>query len=265
MRELDLETTTQAPASAPETGLVAGGKKTLSIAVVGAGRAGTTFAAALLRTGHEVVGPLGRGEKVPSSADVVLLCVPDSAIADVAIDVPAGPALGHCCGSLGVDVLGDRSTFALHPLMTLSGDPDDLIGAWAAIDASDPLTLNLAEKLARQLKMYPVRIEPEDRIAYHAAAAIASNFLITLEAAAEQLAQTAGLPREALVPLVSRTVSNWADHGSERSLTGPVSRGDTETVESHRQAIEERLPHLLELFDQLRAATEQIASTGVKQ
>ena len=192
----------------------------------------------------------------------MLLCVPDSAIADVAAELPAGPTLAHCCGSLGAEVLGHRAAFAIHPLMTLSGNPNDLIGAWAAIDASDSVSLTLAEQLALQLQMHPVRIEPADRIAYHAAAAIASNFLTTLESVAEQLAQTAGLPREALVPLVSRTVSNWAQDGAERSLTGPVARGDTATVAAHREAIEQRLPHLIDLFDQLRIATEQIAASG---
>jgi len=263
MRELDPETTTQAHAPAPETGLVAGGLSSLSIAVIGSGRAGTTFATALAQAGHQVFGPLRRGEPVPATAGIVLLCVPDSAISDVAAELAEGPTLAHCCGALSVEVLGDRAAFALHPLMTLSGNPDDLIGAWAAIDASDGVCLEIAERLARQLQMHPVRVEPEDRIAYHAAAAIASNFLTTLEAAAEQLAQTAGLPREALVPLVTRTVSNWAEQGAERSLTGPVARGDTETVEAHRDAIEQRLPHLLGLFDQLRIATEQIAGAGV--
>ena len=263
MRELDLETTTQAHAPAPETGLVAGGS--LSVAVVGSGRAGTTFASALSEAGHDVTGALGRNHAIPSSVDLVLLCVPDAAIAEVASQVPEGPTLAHCCGSLGVDVLGSRRSFALHPLMTLSGSAADLHGAWAAIDASDGESLNLAERLAQELKMNPVRIQPEDRVAYHAAAAIASNFLTTLEAAAEQLAKTAGLPREALVPLVSQTVANWAEHGAQSSLTGPVARGDFETVESHRYVIEERLPHLLELFDQLRIATEQLAATGAKR
>ena len=95
----------------------------------------------------------------------------------------------------------------------------------------------------------------EDRVAYHAAASIASNFLVTLEGAAERLAATAGVDRELLVPLVRAAVENWAADGAERALTGPIARGDDETVARQRAAVEERTPELLPLFDALVDAT----------
>ena len=97
----------------------------------------------------------------------------------------------------------------------------------------------------------PVEVLEPDRAAYHAAASIASNFLITLEAAAEQLAADAGVDRELLVPLVRATVENWAALGADRALTGPVARGDEQTVAAQRAAVAERAPDLLALFDVL--------------
>ena len=88
--------------------------------------------------------------------------------------------------------------------------------------------------------MRPVEIAEVDRPTYHAAASIASNFLITLEAAAERLAASVGVERELLVPLVRATVENWARVGPERALTGPVARGDEETVAAQRDAVAAR-------------------------
>lgn len=103
--------------------------------------------------------------------------------------------------------------------------------------------------------MRPARIADRDRAAYHAAASIASNFLITLEASAERLAASAGVSRELLIPLVRATVENWARLGSDRALTGPVARGDELTVQRQREAIAERAGDMLPLFDALVDAT----------
>jgi predicted short-subunit dehydrogenase-like oxidoreductase (DUF2520 family) len=107
--------------------------------------------------------------------------------------------------------------------------------------------------------MHPFTVADEDRPAYHAAAAIAANFLTTLEAAAERLAATAGVPREALVPLVRAAVDNWAALGGRRALTGPIVRGDEPTVARQRAAIADRTPDLLVLFDALADATRDLA------
>ena len=123
--------------------------------------------------------------------------------------------------------------------------------------------LELAHELAASIGMRSARIAPEDRPAYHAAASIASNFLVTIEAAAEDLAAQAGLPREALVPLVRATVENWASKGSAGALTGPIARGDEATVARQRAAVEERAPQLVDLFDSLCEATRQLGSPKV--
>ncbi|MDQ6751229.1 MAG: DUF2520 domain-containing protein, partial [Actinomycetota bacterium] len=113
-----------------------------------------------------------------------------------------------------------------------------------------------------RLGMRPFAIAEEDRAAYHAAASMASNFLVTLEGAAERLAATTGADRALLAPLVRATVENWAANGAQRALTGPLVRGDDATVGLQREAVAERAPELLELFDALADATRALAAEG---
>jgi predicted short-subunit dehydrogenase-like oxidoreductase (DUF2520 family) len=234
------------------------------VVIVGRGRAGTSLAGAFAAAGVTVVGPLGRGADA-HGAEIVLLCVPDAEIAAAAAAVEPGPAVGHCSGATGLDVLAPHPAFSLHPLMTFAGDDRtaDLAGAGAAIAGTAPHTLALARALAAALGLEVIEVAPEDRTAYHAAASIASNFLVTLEAAAERLAAGAGVERRLLVPLVRATVENWANLGPDRALTGPVARGDDATVARQRTAVAERTPELLELFDGLVTATRALARAPV--
>ncbi len=227
-----------------------------SIAIVGAGRLGTTLAAAL-----EAPGPLGRGADA-RGASAVLLCVPDGEIASAAAAIEPGPLVGHCSGATWLDVLAPHEAFSLHPLMTVpaGASPEVLRGAGCAIDGSTPRALAVAEALASRLGMRATRVADEDRAAYHAAASIASNFLVTLEGAAERLAATAGVDRELLAPLVRAAVENWAARGAEDALTGPIARGDEETVARQRAAVAERTPDLLPLFDAMVDATKAVVA-----
>jgi predicted short-subunit dehydrogenase-like oxidoreductase (DUF2520 family) len=229
-------------------------------AVVGAGRMGVVMAAAL-----HAVGPLKRGEAIPAGVDVVLLCVPDAQIQAAAAAVPAGPLVGHCSGATGLEVLGDREGFSLHPLMSVPAGsrPDVLHGAGCAVDGTTQRALATATHLAHRLGMKPAHVAPEDRIAYHAAAAMASNFLVALEGVAERLAATAGVTRDQLAPLVLATARQWAEIGPQRALTGPIARGDEATVERHRAVVAERLPELLPLWEALAEATRALAGTTV--
>jgi predicted short-subunit dehydrogenase-like oxidoreductase (DUF2520 family) len=231
------------------------------LAVVGAGRLGTALAAVLSQAGHEVMGPLGRGAAA-DGAFAVLLCVPDAEIAAAAAAVKAGPLVGHCSGVTGLDPLLPHEAFSLHPLMSVTDRRASFRGAGAAVAGSTPRALSVARELALGLGMEPVEVAERDRPAYHAAASIASNFLITLEAAAEQLAATVGVERRMLVPLVRATVENWANLGPERALTGPLARGDEATVALQRAAVEEHAPELTALFDALTEATRRVAAAG---
>src|SRR5687767_5023703 len=157
------------------------------IAIIGRGRLGTALSAALRAAGRPVAGPLGRGETPPPDAAAVLLCVPDAAIAEVAPTIEPGPFVGHCSGATPLSALAPHRAFGLHPLMTVTEDGADFRAAGGAVAGSDPEALALAHELAEQLGMNVVEIEDDERAAYHAAASIASNFLVTLESAAERM------------------------------------------------------------------------------
>jgi predicted short-subunit dehydrogenase-like oxidoreductase (DUF2520 family) len=135
-------------------------------------------------------------------------------------------------------------------------------GAGAAVAGSTPRALAIAYGLAQRLGMRATTVADEDRAAYHAAASIASNFLTTLEGAAERLAATAGVERELLAPLVRASVENWARLGAERAMTGPIARGDEATVERQRAAIAERTPDLLPMYDALVEATRALVGAA---
>lgn len=248
----------------------------LRCAVVGDGRLGRLLTRALREAGLAVEGPLGRGATA-AGADVVLLCVPDGEIAAAAAALAgggeaaadraqahgSGPLVGHCAGALGLDVLVPHEAFSLHPLMTVpadgTGGTASLVGVSAAVAGSTPRAREVAAQLARRVGLVPFEVADGDRAAYHAAASIASNFLVTLEAAAERLAASAGVERGALVPLVRASVENWAALGGEQALTGPLVRGDEATVSRQRDAIADRAPDLLPLFDVLADATRALA------
>ncbi len=226
-------------------------------AVVGNGRLGSALAAALRDAGVPADGPLGRGAD-GADADVVLLCVPDAEIANAAACLAPGRLVGHCSGATTLAPLAGHEAFSLHPLMTVTEAGADFAGVPAAIAGSTDRALATARVLAETLGMAPFTVADEDRAAYHAAASIASNFLVTLEWAAERVG---GLEREQLAPLVQATVANWVEHGAARALTGPIARGDEATVERQRAAVAERAPELVALFDALADATRVLART----
>jgi len=230
------------------------------MAVVGNGRLGNALVAAL----PGVDGPFGRGfdgtDADGATFDVVVLAVPDGQIAQAAAAIRPGPMVGHCSGATGLDVLAPHEAFGLHPLMSVTRDGAQFAGCGAAVAGSTDAALALATALAQRLGMESVRIDDRDRAAYHAAASIASNFLVTLEDAAATVLATTGAPRSLLVPLVRATVENWAALGGRGALTGPIARGDEAVVARQREAIADRAPSLLPLFDELCAATRALAA-----
>jgi predicted short-subunit dehydrogenase-like oxidoreductase (DUF2520 family) len=237
------------------------------VGVVGRGRLGSAIAAALREAGYRVGEPAGRGE-VPSG-EAILLCVPDSEIA-AAAEVVAGraPLVGHTSGATPLTALeparrAGAEVFGLHPLQTVSGPGTRFAGCGCAVAGSSPGALLAAARIATQLGMASFSVEDSQRSAYHAAASISSNFLVTLQADAEALAASAGITgfdaRAMLGPLVRTTVENWIELGPERALTGPVARGDHATVAAQRAAIAERCPQLEPMFDALVERTEALA------
>jgi predicted short-subunit dehydrogenase-like oxidoreductase (DUF2520 family) len=240
----------------------------IQVGIVGRGRLGTALSDALRAAGHNVSGPAQRGE-LPA-ADVIVLCVPDAEIGAAAAAVAGAARLvGHTSGATPLSALDpSRATglFGLHPLQTFTGSPGDaqrFSGCRCAIGGSTSEALETAVAIARSLGMEPFELSDAQRPAYHAAASIASNFLVALEAAAEEVAAGAGLDpaeaRAALAPLVRATVENWAEFGPDRALTGPVARGDELTVAAQREAVRETAPHLEALFDVMVERAQAVA------
>jgi predicted short-subunit dehydrogenase-like oxidoreductase (DUF2520 family) len=214
-----------------------------SVDVIGArGRVGSAVSARLAE----------RGVARSGAPDVVLLCVPDRAIGDVAAVIEPGPWVGHVSGGTPLAALAPhRRRFSLHPLQTFTHDrgPEQLDGAWAAVSGETRDAIAVATTFAEVLGLRPFVLDDERRALYHAGAAIASNYLVTLRRAAGELLAAADVPAEALDPLMQRVIENGFQ------LTGPIERGDWETVERHRGAIAEHAPELLAAYDELARLT----------
>ncbi|TML07731.1 MAG: DUF2520 domain-containing protein [Actinobacteria bacterium] len=213
-----------------------------SITVIGSGRVGSAVSARLRERGIPV-GPVG---------ELVLLCVPDEAISAVARELPVGPWVGHVSGATPLAALDPHvRRFSLHPLQTFTRarGPEQLDGAWGAVTAESADARDVGFWLAETLGLQPIPLDDAVRPLYHAGAAIASNYLVTLHAVASELFRAAGAPPEALDPLMRRTIENGFE------LTGPIERGDWETVEAHRRAIRAARPELEPLYDVLAEAT----------
>ena len=215
-----------------------------SVNVIGRGRVGSAIAARLEERGVELRAV---------DAELALICVPDTSIRDVAQGLSPGHGwIGHVSGATPLSALDPHERrFSLHPLQTftLARGPEQLDGAWAAVTAETGEARELGFELARVLGLEPFPLEDSDRPLYHAGAVVASNYLVTLHEAAAGLVAAAGAPPEALEPLMRRTIENGF------VLTGPIERGDWETVEAHRKAIREARPDLEPLYDVLAEAT----------
>jgi predicted short-subunit dehydrogenase-like oxidoreductase (DUF2520 family) len=235
-------------------------------ALVGPGRAGTSVALALVGAGWRPVAVSGRTTDAPSTrtavarfgvpavataavgagAGLVVIATPDAAIDDTARELAPGlesdALVVHLSGARGLDALAAITELrpacrvgALHPLQTFAApDPARVAGAWAAV-AGPPAVADLA----RDLGLHPFVVDDDRRAAYHAAAVVASNHLVALLGQVERLADAAGVPFDAFMPLVATTLANCAHHGPMAALTGPVARGDAATVDAHLGALPE--------------------------
>ena len=218
------------------------------IQVIGSGRAGSAIAARLRERGLAV------GADAP---ELVLLCVPDSAIAEVAASVEPGPWVAHVSGATPLAALAPHARrFSVHPLQTftLARGPEQLDGAWGAVCAETADARAAGFELAETLGLRPFELDDSARTLYHAGAVFVSNYLVTLHRAAAMLFESAGAPPEALEPLMRRTIEN------DFELTGPISRGDWTTVEAHRAAIRAARPELDDLYETLAGATLALAT-----
>ena len=214
-----------------------------SVTVIGHGRVGSAVSARLAERGLRLDG---------GAPELVLLCVPDRAIGEAARQVEPGPWVAHVSGATRLSALDPHTRrFSVHPLQTIvhGRGPEQLDGAWAVVTAEDDDARARGWWLAQTLGLRPFELLDEARPLYHAGAAFASGYLVTIWRAASALFEEAGAPPEALLPLMRRTIENGFE------LTGPIARGDWETVDAHRAAIRKARPELQAVYDALAEAT----------
>lgn len=213
-----------------------------SVKVIGAGRVGSAMTARLAERG------------IPSrdDADVVLLCVPDTAIADVSRGLTPGRGwVGHTSGATPLNSLDPHERrFGLHPLQsfTRARGAEQLDGTYAAITGETEEAREVGFELARLFGLRPFALAEEDRALYHAGAAIASNYLVALHDAAAEIFEEVGAPPDGLRPLMQGVIDSCFE------LTGPIARGDWATVDRHFEAIRARKPKLEPLYRVLAEA-----------
>lgn len=256
----------------------------MRLAIVGAGRVGRTLGRLARRAGY-VIGPvvarsraraeeacafIGAGEPgtEPAGAELTLLCVPDAEIAPTAarLRAPAGAVLAHTCAAHGADRLRPwRPAGAIHPLRSFA-DPERaaerFAGTWCAVDG-DPEAVDALDALARAIGGTPFRVRTDRKALYHAGAVFASNYVVAALEAALRLLEAAGVPRDtgrkALGALAQGAVENVAAAGTAGALTGPIERGDLETVTRHVRALAEQAPALAPLYGSLGRLTVEVA------
>lgn len=262
------------------------------VGFIGAGRAGSALAAGLRGAGYRVEAVASRspesarslaarlpgtralsdGEAVVEACDVVFLTVPDDAIASVARVLPWRPGQGavHCSGALSLAPLREAAergavVGACHPLQTFpsrESGADLLSGSTFALETEGPLGPWLGE-MAQRLGGRAIALGSEHRALYHAAAVLSCGYVSTILAAACRLWEAMGFSQEealeALMPLARGTLANIADVGPAAAATGPIMRGDLDTVRRHLDALAERAPEGLALYCQMGLAMVGLA------
>jgi predicted short-subunit dehydrogenase-like oxidoreductase (DUF2520 family) len=215
-----------------------------NVTVIGAtGRSGSAVSARLRQRGVSLL---------EHDAELIVLCVPDRAIGDMARRIEPGPWICHVSGATPLAALDPhRQRFSVHPLQTLVKwrGPEQLDGAYGAVTAETEEARERGFWLARTLGLQPFELDDEGRVLYHAGAMFASGYLVTLHQAAVSLFELAGAPPAGLEPLMTRTIENGFE------LTGPISRGDWKTMDAHLAAIRDRAPELEPLYRALAEAT----------
>lgn len=269
----------------------------LAIGLIGAGRAGSVLGAALSTAGHRLVGVTARSDASRSRAtallphtpilsptavaqrasDLLLLTVPDDAVATVAGELAAAGALregqvvAHTSGAHGVGLLHAVTTvgarpLALHPAMTFTGRPDDLprlAGVSYAVTA-EPQLRPLATRLVADLSGAVEWVAESDRPLYHASLAHGANHLVTLVNEAVDRLRDAGVtePARLLAPLLRAALDNALARG-DAALTGPVARGDAGTVAGHLAVLALTAPKAVPAYRALaRRSTERAWRAG---
>jgi predicted short-subunit dehydrogenase-like oxidoreductase (DUF2520 family) len=256
----------------------------VELSIIGAGRTGRTLGLLARRAGYSI-GPVvcrrashareaaafigaGRPGTEPVGSALTLIAVPDGEIPAVvrSLRMPKGAVAAHTCASLGAEALRPlRPAGAIHPLRSFA-DPakaaELFAGTACAVDG-DSAAVRILEAFARAIGGSPLRVRTGRKALYHAGAVFASNYLVAGLDAAIQLFGKAGIPRRTAAAALSRlaegTLANVASVGIPAALTGPIERGDAETVGRHVEALAAGAPHLWGAYASLGRLTVDVA------
>jgi predicted short-subunit dehydrogenase-like oxidoreductase (DUF2520 family) len=266
--------------------------RVLKLGFIGTGTIGSALALTLHSRGYPVVAVSSRyhasarklaqaingcsavtdNQEVADTTEFVFITTPDDVIAPVASQTKwhQGQYVVHCSGADTTDILeparkGGAYVGVFHPLQTFAGAREaleNMPGSTFTLEAEEPL-LGILQDMASALGGHWIELKAGDKAAYHAAAVIACNYLVTLVKMATDLWQTFGIPREkatrALLPLIQGTVHNIETIGIPRCLTGPIARGDSGTIKKHLKALEKVSPDMLTTYKELGLRTIPIA------
>lgn len=264
----------------------------LKLGFIGAGTIGSTLALKLNSQGYPVVAVASRhhtsakklaqaisscwlatdNQEVADAAELVFITTPDDVIASVASQTRwhQQQYVVHCSGADSTDILeparkAGAHVGGFHPLQTFAGAKEAIAsipGSTFALEAEEPL-LGILQEMASALGGHWIKLKASDKAIYHAAAVIASNYLVTLVKMATDLWQAFGVPREkatqALLPLIRGTVHNLETIGIPQCLTGPIARGDSGTIKKHLETLEKSSPDTLAAYRELGLKTIPIA------
>ena len=266
----------------------------MRIGIIGAGMVGTALAVGLNRRGYEIAAVASRSrssalrlaataslpedricqnpQQVANKADFVFITTPDDAISVVVEEIRwrSGQCVVHCSGADSLDILGPARKLgaqvgSFHPLQTfasISRAVERLAGSTFALEAEGELLENL-KGMAAALKGRWIKLEAGDKAAYHVAAVMSSNYLVTLIKMSADLWQSFGISPEqatqSLMPLLKGTLSNIEDLGLPDALTGPIARGDIGTVQIHLDTLKTLAPGMVAAYCEIGLQTVPIA------
>jgi predicted short-subunit dehydrogenase-like oxidoreductase (DUF2520 family) len=264
----------------------------LKIGFIGTGTTGTALAVQLSLKGYAVVAASDRtvsstrrfagmvpncriyqkNQDVADNADLIFITSPDDVIAPIAASLKwhSGQSVVHCSGAASLDILAPAkedgaNTGAMHPLQTfanVSQAIDNIPGSTFGIEANEPLFSTLRD-MAVALEGNYIKLEPGDKVLYHAAAVLSCNYLITLVKLSTDLLKSLGMDPEqatqALMPLLKGTLNNISNIGIPECLTGPIARGDTGTISKHISALEQSSPEALSVYLEMGLQTIPLA------
>jgi predicted short-subunit dehydrogenase-like oxidoreductase (DUF2520 family) len=273
-----------------------------TIGLVGAGAAGASLLLALHRQGFVIGGVASRRldsakrcaarvacqhasddpAAVAKATDLLFIATPDGVISEVCEQIARqggfrpGQSVAHLSGALSSDALqaaraAGASVMALHPVQTLvepEQGADNLLGAYFGLEG-DPSALTLGRRLVAALHGHAVEIGKEDKPLYHAALCVASNYLVGLADVAARMLAGAGVDKDIalplMLPLMRGALDNLGQTGLPSALTGPISRGDAETVQGHLQALRKEAPQLVNFYRELGRQAQQLAEQKGQQ